>query len=293
MLDNVQEGASSTTDRTASESQNEGDPNFTTPAAPSGVTTMKRMPASMEHDDLRQMLPLQKRARTTEATDSQKRTIAIQVALSKPVPDDGIPLPTFPKPTLALPGGINVSSQDVRAEEIKSCSQSIGSSSGKTGSSTLDGAPSSRAVDADNDEWLLLQTPKRPEFEASAAAFSSPEESPPVQVAKGKHKANEECHSEKAAVTVSILLDQLPRIYFAHLRSQFPAESSLRRRYSAASISHSLEDLADLPNYLRTLETGNEIKDMKIRHLENEVERCASFHNLVLISLLKQVTSAD
>ena len=77
-------------------------------------------------------------------------------------------------------------------------------------------------------------------------------------------------------------------MYFTHLRSQLSEDSSFRKRYSAASISHSLEDLSGLPNYLRTLEKGHEIKDMKIRHLENEVERSASFHKLILISLLKQ-----
>ena len=223
MLDNVQEGTSSAlsnpAERTAIsvESQNENDPNFTTPGA---VTAMKRTPPSMENDDFRQLLPSQKRARITEATrvddslsDSQKRTIAIQVALCNPDPDDEIPLSAFPKPIPALLGGVNVSSQGVRAEDISSCCQSIGSSSGTTGSSTLDGAPSSRAVDADND-WLLLQTPKRTEFEGSAAALSSPEQSP-VQVAKGKHKADEECHSAKAAVAVSTFVSTTKDVLYS------------------------------------------------------------------------------
>jgi len=53
-------------------------------------------------------------------------------------------------------------------------------------------------------------------------------------------------------------------------------------------VIHTLEGLSGLPNYLRTFEKDQEIKDMKIKHLENEVQRYMSSNNPVVIFFLNR-----
>jgi hypothetical protein len=60
------------------------------------------------------------------------------------------------------------------------------------------------------------------------------------------------------------------------LCAQSPGKSPSKKRYSAASVTNTLDELSGLPIYLRTLEKDLELRDMKIKHLQNEVQRCVS-----------------
>lgn len=52
------------------------------------------------------------------------------------------------------------------------------------------------------------------------------------------------------------------------------APSPLQRaQFSAASVCRMINALEGLPGYVDQLEKRNKIKDMRIKHLENEVDR--------------------
>jgi hypothetical protein len=222
------------------------------------MNTLKRMIPALQNDDEPHLLPSQKRAKIIEAvlreslqdplSVAQKRTLAIQEALDSsneacPQIDNEAPPTLPPKAGPTPPRGFsgastsqstNTKYQDVRAEEIV-LSQHVNDPSQSIGSSS------------------------------GKTSFSM---GAPSSRAGNTDKEND-------AVVVSVLLIILykrPSLIYGP-QSQSPEGSSLKRLYTAVSLAHTLEGLSDLPNYLRNLEKGHEIKDMKIKHLENEVQR--------------------
>jgi len=228
LSDNAQEGASPThspnvnhMEDDSNTSRNEIDPTFTAHLPSTGLNPMKRITPAIENEDDPQMLPSQKRARIIAAalreapgppSVSPTQITAMQEALcrsvSRPHSDNGA-IPTAFPVSIALPNDFSAVNtpdtkyQEVRAETVvlsNDSSQSIGCSSGKMDPPSLDGVPSSRAVNIDKT-WLL-HTPKRTEFERSASltsVLSSPGPSP----SKGKQRANE-WHKEKPAIDVRV-----------------------------------------------------------------------------------------
>lgn len=221
--DNAREGTS----RPITQSQNEIDPNVTAQStAKSGPANPIKRPAVEDEDE--ELSPSQKRAKIIEAvlreslqdtlSASQQRTTPIDEVLSASnshTHSENNAHPTaLPNPSPMHSGddsNTNTSYrtdskyQEVRAEGI--ASQHVISSElvdSKIGSSSLEGAPSSRAVDADKT-WLL-HTPKRTEFGRSASmtsVLSSPEPSP-VHTYQGPYRANEEWHKGNSVVNVSL-----------------------------------------------------------------------------------------
>ncbi|KAF9529204.1 hypothetical protein CPB83DRAFT_852853 [Crepidotus variabilis] len=60
---------------------------------------------------------------------------------------------------------------------------------------------------------------------------------------------------------------------FQYLPSDENPSTAQRPQYSAATIANMLAPLEGIPGYVSRLEKSNQIKDMRIKHLENEVDR--------------------